>query len=174
MCQGLYDAKVDWISIHGRGKNTRSSQPCNFEAIKYIRERISSDLPIVANGDCFELKDVERIATECGVQGVMAVRGVLDNPAMFSGYTYTPWKAIELIVHYSIEYGLHFALLQHHLHCMLSNSFPKPSSAIIKKLMDKDIKSTFDIIDYLDAHFDLKRYGEVNFAERDEVPLLKS
>lgn len=172
LCKGLYDANVDWITIHGRGKNTRSSQPCNFEAIQYIRSKLPMDLPVVANGDCFDLNDVDTIATRCGVQGVMAVRGVLDNPAMFSGYSYTPWKAIELIVHYSIEYGLHFALLQHHLHCMLGNSSPKPSSATLKKLMDTDIKSTFDIIDYLDTYFDLKRYGESGFAERDEVPYI--
>lgn len=172
LCQRLFIAGVDWITVHGRGKNTRSSQPCNFEAIKYIRAKLPTDLPIVANGDCFKLEDVKAIAERCNVQGVMAVRGVLNNPAMFSGYEFTPWKAIELIVHYSIEYGLHFALLQHHLHCMLSNSNPKPSSKILKKLMGNEIKSTFDIIDYLDAYFILKRYGEDDFATSIDVPYI--
>ncbi|XBW37111.1 hypothetical protein QEN19_002689 [Hanseniaspora menglaensis] len=172
LCQRLHSAGADWISIHGRGKNTRSSQPCNFEAIKYIRNHLPETFPVVANGDCFSLADVKTIAQKCNVQGVMAVRGVLNNPAMFSGYDYTPWKAIELIVHYSVEYGLHFALLQHHLHCMLSNSSPKPNSKTLKKLMDNEIKSTFDIIDYLDTHFKLKRYGEEGFATAEEVPYL--
>lgn len=170
LCHKLNASGVDWITIHGRGKTTRSSQPCNFEAIKYIKSQLPSDLPIIANGDCFKLEDVRLISEQCNVQGVMAVRGVLNNPAMFSGFLHTPWKAIELMVHYSIEYGLHFALLQHHLHCMLSKSNPKPSSKILKKLMDNEIKSTSDILDYLDTYFVLKRYGEDGFAEAVDVP----
>lgn len=172
LCRKVYESGVDWITIHGRGKTTRSSQPCNFEAIKYIKSQLPSDLPVVANGDCFKLEDVKLISEQCKVQGVMAVRGVLNNPAMFSNYLNTPWKAIELIVHYSIEYSLHFALLQHHLHCMLSNSSPKPSSKILKKLMDNEIKSTFDILDYLDTYFVLKRHGEDGFAEAIDVPYI--
>ena len=36
------------------------------------------------------MKDVKSIAESTGSDGVMAARGMLENPAMFAGYDLTP------------------------------------------------------------------------------------
>ncbi|VVT46318.1 uncharacterized protein SAPINGB_P001154 [Magnusiomyces paraingens] len=79
-------AGADFITVHGRQKTTRSSQPADFEAIKLVKQSVS--VPVVANGDAFSVEDALYIADVTGCDGVMAVRGILANPAMFDLASY--------------------------------------------------------------------------------------
>ncbi|KAK6462917.1 dihydrouridine synthase [Scheffersomyces coipomensis] len=148
---------VDFITVHGRTKNTRSSQPCDFDAIKIIKDTVS--IPVVANGDCFSLEDAHRIAEYTGVDGVMSARGVLTNPALFAGYSKTPWSAIELFWDLATSYGLPFRITQHHLSEMLDKVLPRK---YLKEM--NETTCLIDLIDWFDSNFILKRRGDENFA----------
>lgn len=148
---------VDFITVHGRTKNTRSSQPANHDAIKLVKENVS--VPVVANGDCFCLEDAYRIAEYTGVDGVMAVRGILANPALFAGYDKTPWMAVEIFLHLATSYGLPFRITQHHLSEMMDKMLPRK---VLKEMNEKT--NLIDLIDWLDATFYVKRKGEEGFA----------
>lgn len=154
-------AGVDFITVHGRTKNTRSSQPANFEAIKIIKETVS--VPVVANGDCFSLKDAHDIAEYTGVDGVMAVRGILANPGLFAGHTKTPWSAIEIFWDLASSYGLPFRIIQHHLAQMLDKVIPRK---LLRELNEQN--NLVDLIDWFDSNFILRRRGEENFGELEE------
>ena len=52
-------------------------------------------IPVIANGDIFNLKDVAQVHSSTGVDGVMCARGMLQNPAMFSGCESTPKECIK-------------------------------------------------------------------------------
>ncbi|ODV94693.1 hypothetical protein PACTADRAFT_69603 [Pachysolen tannophilus NRRL Y-2460] len=160
-------AGVDFITVHGRTKTTRSSQPANFDAIKLIKENVSC--PVVANGDCFSLEDAYKIANYTNADGIMAVRGILANPALFAGFSKTPWGAIEKFWDLASSYGLPFRLLQHHMDCMLEGQIDK---ALHLQLMD--LKSTVEMVDWFDENFDLKRNNEPGFGERIEIPSRKN
>lgn len=58
---------VDYITVHGRRRSQRSSEPVNLEAIALIKS--VAGVPIVANGDVFNLEDVEKIVGVTGVDG---------------------------------------------------------------------------------------------------------
>jgi len=58
---------VDYITIHGRRRSQRSSEPVNSEAIALVKS--VAGVPIVANGDVFSLGDAERIVGITGVDG---------------------------------------------------------------------------------------------------------
>ncbi|SCV04712.1 LANO_0G11892g1_1 [Lachancea nothofagi CBS 11611] len=167
LCNRLCDAGVDWITIHGRTRTTRSSVPVNLDAIKYITEKIQDrNVPVIANGDCFTMQDFQNILDYTGVDGVMAVRGLLDNPALFSGHDKCPWSALELFWHYAMEFGgLPHQLLLHHLHCMLE------SMGLEKRLHNElmEMKTTAQLIDWFDEKFVLKRLGEAGFAEATRI-----
>ncbi|GMG24466.1 unnamed protein product [Ambrosiozyma monospora] len=156
-------AGVDFITVHGRTKNTRSSIPADFDKIKAIKD--IATVPVISNGDCRTLEDAYRIANYTGCEGVMAVRGVLDNPALFAGFKDTPWGAIEKFWNLSTSYGLPFRLIQHHLSCMLD-------SQLNKKLHNElnAQNSLVDLIDWFDEHFDLKRSGDKGFGEAVAIP----
>ncbi|KAG7864422.1 hypothetical protein KL919_000450 [Ogataea angusta] len=150
-------AGVDFITVHGRTKNTRSSEPCNFEKIKTIKETVS--VPVIANGDCKSLEDAYRIAKDTGCDGVMTARGILNNPAMFAGFEKAPWGAIEKFWNLSTAYGLPFRLLQHHLGCMLVGQISK---RLQNELNSKS--SLLELMDWFDANFELKRPTDIGFG----------
>lgn len=148
---------VDFITVHGRTKNTRSSQPANFDAIKIVKENVS--VPVVANGDCFSLKEAYEIADYTGVDGIMAVRGILANPGLFSGYEKTPWSAVELFWDLATSYGLPFRITQHHLSEMLDKVIPRK---YLKEM--NETTCLVDLIDWFDQNFMLKRKSDKDFA----------
>ncbi|KAG7712585.1 hypothetical protein KL930_001029 [Ogataea haglerorum] len=150
-------AGVDFITVHGRTKNTRSSEPCDFDKIKTIKETVS--VPVIANGDCRSLEDAYRIARDTGCDGVMAARGILNNPAMFAGYERAPWGAIEKFWNLSTAYGLPFRLIQHHLGCMLVGQISKQ---LQNELNSKS--SLLELMDWFDANFELKRPTDTGFG----------
>lgn len=60
---------VDYITVHGRRRSQRSSEPVNLEAIKLIKS--IATVPVFANGDVFSLGDVDRIVKATGVDGTI-------------------------------------------------------------------------------------------------------
>ncbi|OWB58050.1 hypothetical protein B5S28_g4042 [[Candida] boidinii] len=158
------DAGVDFITVHGRTKNTRSSIPADFDKIKIIKESVS--VPVVSNGDCRSLDGAYKIAEYTGCDGVMAVRGVLDNPAMFAGFEKAPWGAIERFWELSTSYGLPFRLLQHHLSCMLEGQI---SRKLHIEMNSKN--SLISLIEFFDSNFHLKRLNDPGFGESISIPL---
>lgn len=155
------EAGVDFITVHGRTKTTRSSQPANFDAIKLVKESVK--VPVVANGDCFSLADAEQIAEYTGVDGIMAVRGILANPALFAGYETTPWAAVEIFWDLASSYGLPYRITQHHLSQMMDKMVPRKH---LKEM--NDLANMVDLIDWFDAHFVLRRRGEAGFGSTQE------
>ncbi|RLV90836.1 tRNA-dihydrouridine [Spathaspora sp. JA1] len=155
----VVDAGVDFITVHGRTKNTRSSIPVNLDAIKAIRDHVPKTIPVIANGDGFSLDDCHRIAKYTGVDGVMSARGVLRNPALFAGYDKCTWGAIEMFMHLSVAYGLPFRVTQHHFSEMLEDIIPRQ---YVKEM--NETSCMIDLIDWFDRYFVLKRKGENGFA----------
>lgn len=158
-------AGADYLTVHGRRKTQRSSEPANFDAIKLIKSSVS--IPVVANGDAFSLADAERIAAYTGCNGVMAVRGILSNPAMFSSLRYanTPWCAVELFWDLVTKYGLPFRLAQHHFSEMMEGVLSRG----VKKDMN-DCKNLVELMQWFDARFELRRCGEPGFGEDRAYP----
>lgn len=97
-------AGVDWITIHGRTRNQRSSTPPDLAAIKTLKSHAT--VPILANGDVYTLKGAHHLADETGCDGVMAARGLLENPTLFAGFDKTPPEAVGRFIAYAAESGL--------------------------------------------------------------------
>lgn len=161
-------AGVDWITVHGRTKDTRSSQPADMQAIRIIKESIKS-VPVVANGDCFAFEDIARIAEQTNVDGIMAVRGVLNNPCLFQGFKSTTWGAVERFWNYSLEYGLPYRIIQHHLSCMMENGMSKQ----LRRQLN-ECNSMVEMIDWFDDNFNLKRIDQKGYGESMDTTYLSS
>lgn len=157
-------AGVDFITVHGRTKNTRSSQPANFEKIRIIKESVG--VPVIANGDCFSLEDAYSIIDTTRCDGVMAVRGILNNPGLFAGHAKCPWGAIEKFWHYSTSYGLPYKLIQHHLSCMMEGLITR------KQLIGlNECENLIELIEWFDERYQLKRPQDPGFGEGVHIPV---
>ncbi|CAO3566867.1 unnamed protein product [Mortierella alpina] len=58
---------VDFITVHGRTKRQKSTEPVNLEGMKLVKE--VSTVPVLANGDVFSIEDANRIVEATGVDG---------------------------------------------------------------------------------------------------------
>lgn len=107
------DAGVDFITVHGRTRSQRSSTPPDYNAIRSLKTY--ARVPVVANGDAYTLADVKRIAASTGVDGVMAARGMLENPALFAGFDVTPASCVQRFLQYAVRCPMPYQLVLHHM-----------------------------------------------------------
>ncbi|XP_075064906.1 tRNA-dihydrouridine(20a/20b) synthase [NAD(P)+]-like [Mixophyes fleayi] len=141
LCRKAESAGVSWITVHGRLPEERH-QPVHYDAIKVIKDSLS--IPVVANGDIKSLKEAENIHQITGVDGVMAARGLLTNPAMFAEYEETPLACIQDWVDIAIEHGTPFTCFHHHLMYMMERITSKQEKRVFNVL-----SSTSAVLDYL-------------------------
>lgn len=161
--QQMEAAGIDFLVVHGRTKNTRSSEPVDLQAIKLIKENVT--VPVVANGDAFDMDEVNNIYQITGVDGVMSARGLLSNPALFAGHKRCPWSAIERLVAYGQAYDLHHSLVQHHIvEMMNSGGFWKKKDRI--EFMTA--RSMDSIMQYLHERYILRKPGDQGYGLHDE------
>ncbi|XP_023221792.1 tRNA-dihydrouridine(20a/20b) synthase [NAD(P)+]-like isoform X3 [Centruroides sculpturatus] len=144
-CQRAEHCGVSWLTIHGRTIEQRK-EPVNLEAIRTVVDSVR--IPVLGNGDVFCLNDAKEMHEITGVKGVMSARGILQNPAMFAGYKYTPSTCIKDWLDISMQLGTHFTTFHQHLMFMLEKILPRSERKVFNVLT-----SISSVIDYLDKHF---------------------
>lgn len=160
----VQDAGVDFITIHGRTKRQRSSEPVDIEAIKLVAEHCR--VPVIANGDVTSLTAAKSIVDQTDVQGVMSSRALLSNPALYAGHETCPWEAVESFMSYVVQAPLPFKLVLHHLSEMTADGgfANEDGEGGTKALFTRkqradmlDCDNMLALIDYLDEIRELRR-----------------
>ncbi len=151
-------AGVDFITVHGRTRSTPSSQAVDLEAIKLVASHIT--VPTLSNGDVFSLSDAKLHVEKTGVDGVMAARGLLQNPALFRGDEGCPWEAVERFMGQVVRRPLPFKLVVHHLSEMMGSDRSQCRSTLLTKeermeMMGCD--NMVELMDFLDGVREVRR-----------------
>ncbi len=71
---------ADWITIHGRTRNQGYRPPAYWKNIGVVRARLN--IPVVANGDIWNLDDFRRCRDETGADHFMLGRSAMSNPRL--------------------------------------------------------------------------------------------
>lgn len=150
----LQNAGVDFITVHGRLRHQRSSTPPDYEAIRSLRPHIS--VPLIANGDAYSLSDVNNIAALTEADGVMAARGILENPAMFAGYDLTTPECLLAFIDWAIRCPVPFPVVLHHASEM-SARMPDMDKKAKKAL--QECQDLLDLLDFAESRWGLARQG---------------
>ncbi|GAA5796908.1 hypothetical protein HPULCUR_002286 [Helicostylum pulchrum] len=137
---------VDFLTVHGRTRLQKNTESVNFEAIKLVKESIN--VPVIANGSIFSLKDADEMYEKTGVDGVMSARGLLQNPALFAGHESTPWECIEEYVRLALGYGTNSFIFHHHLMFMFEDVMSNAERKTFNTL-----SSIPAILDHLEEHW---------------------
>lgn len=82
LCEG---AGACMISIHGRAREKIYSGPVDFEQI--ARAKAAVGIPVIGNGGIWNEKDLQKMWSRTGVDGVMIGRAALYHPQIFSDLT---------------------------------------------------------------------------------------
>ncbi|KAI9020409.1 hypothetical protein DFJ74DRAFT_707472 [Hyaloraphidium curvatum] len=146
LAQRAERAGCDWITVHGRTKRQKSTEPVNVDAIFLIKSSVF--VPVFFNGSIFSLADADEMVSQTGVDGVMAARGLLANPALFAGYPVTPLAAVARFVRYSMTLGSNFFIAHHHLSYM-AHAFLSPA----ERRNFNSLTSMAGVLDWLDDRF---------------------
>jgi tRNA-dihydrouridine synthase 4 len=162
--RAVEDAGADFLTVHGRTRSTRSSQPVDVQAIKLAAEH-ATRMPVLANGDVFTRRDAEERARETGTDGVMAARGLLENPALFRGDEGCPWEAVESFMAKVVKRPIPFKLVVHHLTEMCGSDRAGGTGGVGKgPLLNKEERmglvgcgSMLELMDFLDSVRTLRR-----------------
>ena len=158
----VQEAGVDFITIHGRMRHTRSSEPVDLEAIKLVAEYCS--VPTLSNGDVFTLNDAIKHVEMTGTDGVMAARGLLENPGLFrtdrkGGGEGCSWDVVERFMSEVVRRPVPFKLVVHHLSEMVGSDRGQKGTLFTKEqrrgLME--CGSMVELIDFLDEVREVKR-----------------
>lgn len=111
---------IAWLAVHGRTRKQKSTEPVNVEAIARVKQNLS--IPVIANGSVFSLEDAWRVHAETGADGIMAARGILTNPLLFSSPEKKQRMTLEKVCEFieiCVALGMHTCLLHHHLSQLL-------------------------------------------------------
>lgn len=139
---------------------------------------------MVANGDCKSLEDANRMYEEIHCDGVMAARGILANPTLFSGeYETTPVKCVQdwLNLAYAADTGITFQCFHHHLTFMMEKLLRRKErlgfNCFSKKQQIYDfLKERFGIVpevinEYGSEGNILCEYDDVKYKERIQLQI---
>ncbi|KAF1760068.1 hypothetical protein GCK72_008314 [Caenorhabditis remanei] len=131
LCRKAESAGVTHLTVHGRTPS-QHAEPIDIQAIRIVKESVS--VPVIANGGITTREEALFLAEQTGVDGIMAANGLLDNPALFAGYEYTPSDCVEHFMRLSREHGLDWLLYHQHLQYMLRPSLSAQQRRVFNEL----------------------------------------
>ncbi len=77
----MQDAGADAITIHGRTREDYYNGKADWDTIAEVVKAVQ--IPVIANGDVFDLQSYFEIKKHTNASGVMIARGALGNPQIF-------------------------------------------------------------------------------------------
>ena len=76
--QGIEAAGADMITVHARTRSDRYKAPARWEWLAKIRESVN--IPVIANGDIFDIGSLQRCESVSGCDHFMIGRAAVRNP----------------------------------------------------------------------------------------------
>lgn len=133
-CRILEKAGASFLTVHARTPEMRC-EPIDLYNLKLVRDSVK--LPLIANGDVKSLESAEKLYKESNCDAVMSARGILTNPALFSGHSVTPLNCVQDWLDITSTIPTQFICFHHHLVFMLEKMLPKKSRMFFNNLQNK-------------------------------------
>jgi len=83
IAEAMQDCGIRAITIHGRTRVTRSSEPADWSLIREVKRNPRMHIPVFGNGDVFSPEAAKYFKDNFGVDGLMVARGSYGNPWIF-------------------------------------------------------------------------------------------
>lgn len=130
---------MTFLTVHGRTPTQKIKEPSNSDYLRDIKQSLS--IPLIANGDCKSLDDAEKLYEKIGCDGVMAARGILANPTLFSGqFSTTPLECVQnwMDIGAAADDNITFQCFHHHFTFMMEKYMRKRDRAVFNDFTRKE------------------------------------
>ncbi|XP_011501791.1 PREDICTED: tRNA-dihydrouridine(20a/20b) synthase [NAD(P)+]-like [Ceratosolen solmsi marchali] len=170
LCQAVEHAGLSFLTVHARTPQMRN-EPIQLESLKLVKSCVQ--LPVIANGNVKCLEDAMNLYTESNCNGIMVAGGILNNPALFSGYRSTPVECIRDWINITSSVPTTFLCFHNHLVFMLEKVLNKKEKQVFNYLNNVN-----DVYDFLNKRFDitpkmLYREYELTNCEYQVLPQIR-
>ncbi|XP_049284445.1 tRNA-dihydrouridine(20a/20b) synthase [NAD(P)+]-like isoform X1 [Anopheles funestus] len=161
MCRQLESAGITFITVHGRTAAEMTKVPVHREALLEIKQSLA--IPMVANGDIFTLDDAEQMYTQTNCDGVMTARGILNNPALFSGHKSTPVECVKrwLNICQQADTDITYQCMHHHFSFMTESLLNKRLRLQLNNLS----KEKQNVYEFIRTHLPLDSVTDEAFMQ---------
>ncbi|XP_068657149.1 uncharacterized protein [Aristolochia californica] len=133
----LEDAGCSLLAVHGRTRDEKDGKKfrADWRVIRNVRNAVR--IPVLANGNIRQIDDVYSCLEETGVEGVLSAESLLENPALFAGYSTARWSnegnnvaseldqadLLEGYLKMCQKYPVPWRMVRSHVHKMLGDWF---------------------------------------------------
>ncbi|VDP85203.1 unnamed protein product [Echinostoma caproni] len=177
VCRQLASMGVDWITLHARTPEQRSSEPAEWDLVRQlvetgIRHATTGDcLPIVLNGDVKSSEDAYHAYSRTKCSGVMVARGLLTNPRLFS--TETPdvmdrnlHELVQRWLQLSTQHpgGTTFRTIHQHVYWMMESYLDRS-----RRLLLHSVNSFAGLVDWLEDYWHIREQTDSNDLNPDTM-----
>jgi nifR3 family TIM-barrel protein len=83
IAERMQDCGIQAITIHGRTRPQRSSEPADWSLIRDVKLNPRMKIPVIGNGDIFSPESAKYFKENFAVDGLMVARGSYGNPWIF-------------------------------------------------------------------------------------------
>lgn len=111
-------------------------------------------IPVIANGDCKSKDDADSMYERINCNGVMAARGILANPTLFSGQNLsTPMDCVQDWVNLGCAAGnnISFQVFHHHFTFMMEKILRRRDRVVFNSFTRKE-----QLLEYLANEFNIR------------------
>lgn len=164
---------ISCLTVHCRTQEMRPREPALLNRLKEIVDFMKPyGIPVVANGDCWGVKDREAICELTGVTSIMIARGAEANPSCFlpTGLLDPMDTIIPRYTRIAIATNNHFQNTKYCLNVMDLTATSKPAEAGIKAKRQK-VKSEMTHLKTYEALCDISgvNYDKAKTESLDEI-----
>lgn len=144
LCRRIEQCGASFITIHGRTPWEKTCEPVDLDAVASIKRALN--VPVVANGNIRTLEDANRAFELTQCEGIMAARGLLANPSLYTGTAVTPVSCVEDWVSLARRAGhqMTFQCFHHHLTFMTEKLIRRKQRVVFNNITRSD-----DVLDFL-------------------------
>ncbi|KAL0486943.1 DUS2 [Acrasis kona] len=135
---------VSAIAVHARYVSQRPREPALLDQLHHVVSSVS--IPVIANGDAFDVTDFERIKQLTHCDSVMYARGALWNPSIFSDEMTHRHECARHLITYCKRYNTHFLNCKYMLQRMLDQheSAGPQFKAVVQSRTYQDLYTIFE------------------------------
>merc|ERR1719449_110260 len=116
----LHASGAEAVAVHMRTRDDRPTTRARWDEFAQLKERIPSDIRLIANGDFFNRRQMKEFQSKVGATALMVARGAQWDPSIFSSQPLNRQEVVQRYMERSIAVGATYQTVKYNLAHMVT------------------------------------------------------